>query len=74
MEGLREALHLLRVPQTPGRERSHRPEVYRRRGPQARRRGCREVTLLGQTVNAYGRDLTPPTDLGELFERVGEVE
>src|SRR6266850_89736 len=36
--------------------------------------GCREVTLLGQTVNAYGRDLTPRTDLGELFARVGEVE
>jgi tRNA-2-methylthio-N6-dimethylallyladenosine synthase len=32
------------------------------------------VTLLGQTVNAYGRDLTPRTDLGELFERVSEVE
>jgi tRNA-2-methylthio-N6-dimethylallyladenosine synthase len=25
-------------------------------------------------VNAYGRDLTPPTDLGELFARVDEVE
>src|SRR6266436_111056 len=36
--------------------------------------GCREVTLLGQTVNAYGRDLTPRTDLGELFARVDEVE
>ena len=27
--------------------------------------GCREVTLLGQTVNAYGRDLDPPTDLAD---------
>src|SRR6185436_17428902 len=36
--------------------------------------GCREVTLLGQTVNAYGRDLTPPTDLAALFERVGAVD
>ena len=35
--------------------------------------GCREVTLLGQTVNAYGRDLTPATDLAELFERVNDV-
>src|SRR5215510_14741064 len=35
--------------------------------------GCREVTLLGQTVNAYRRDLTPRTDLGELFARVAEV-
>jgi tRNA-2-methylthio-N6-dimethylallyladenosine synthase len=32
------------------------------------------VTLLGQTVNAYGRDLTPPTDLAELFQRVNDVE
>jgi len=36
--------------------------------------GCREVTLLGQTVNAYGRDLTPPTDLAELFRRVNDVD
>jgi tRNA-2-methylthio-N6-dimethylallyladenosine synthase len=36
--------------------------------------GCREVTLLGQTVNAYGRDLTPPTDLADLFRRVNDVE
>jgi tRNA-2-methylthio-N6-dimethylallyladenosine synthase len=32
------------------------------------------VTLLGQTVNAYGRDLTPPTDLAALLERVNEIE
>jgi len=31
------------------------------------------VTLLGQTVNAYGRDLTPPTDLAELLEQVNDV-
>ncbi|HEU4368595.1 MAG TPA: MiaB/RimO family radical SAM methylthiotransferase, partial [Methylomirabilota bacterium] len=27
----------------------------------------------GQTVNAYGRDLTPPTDLADLFQRVNDV-
>jgi tRNA-2-methylthio-N6-dimethylallyladenosine synthase len=37
-------------------------------------RGCREVTLLGQNVNAYGNDLAPPTDLAALLERVNEVE
>ena len=31
------------------------------------------MTLLGQTVNAYGRDLTPPTDLAALFARVNDV-
>src|SRR5262249_56181920 len=36
--------------------------------------GCREVTLLGQTVNAYGRDLDPPTDLAALLERVDGVD
>src|SRR4030095_4715342 len=49
--------------------RSHSPEsiVAEVRGLVAE--GCREVTLLGQTVNAYGRDLTPATDLAELFQR-----
>jgi len=32
------------------------------------------VTLLGQTVNAYGRDLAPATDLAALLELVDEVE
>src|SRR6266478_6222486 len=62
------------VPQTRGRERSHPPDVIVEEVRRLAAEGCREVTLLGQTVNAYGRDLTPPTDLGELFERVGEVE
>jgi tRNA-2-methylthio-N6-dimethylallyladenosine synthase len=34
----------------------------------------REVTLLGQTVNAYGRDLEPMTDLAALLELVSEVD
>src|SRR5207244_10185752 len=62
------------VPQTRGRERSHPPDVIVDEVRRLAAEGCREVTLLGQTVNAYGRDLTPATDLGELFERVGEVE
>jgi tRNA-2-methylthio-N6-dimethylallyladenosine synthase len=62
------------VPRTRGRERSHPPEaiVAEVRGLVAD--GCREVTLLGQTVNAYGRDLAPPTDLAELFARVSDVD
>jgi tRNA-2-methylthio-N6-dimethylallyladenosine synthase len=62
------------VPRTRGRERSHPPEsiVAEVRGLVAE--GCREVTLLGQTVNAYGRDLTPPTDLPELLRHVNDIE
>src|SRR5438046_3677422 len=61
------------VPRTRGRERSHPPEAVLAEVRSLATAGCREVTLLGQTVNAYGRDLTPPTDLADLLERVNEV-
>jgi tRNA-2-methylthio-N6-dimethylallyladenosine synthase len=43
------------------------------------RRGVVEVTLLGQNVNTFGRDLTDPSSsrrprFAELLERVGGVE
>src|SRR5262245_48200020 len=74
MEGCEKHCTFCVVPRTRGRERSHAPEVIvdELRGLVAD--GCREVTLLGQTVNAYGRDLTPPPELGELFARVNDVE
>src|SRR6059036_3024473 len=73
MEGCEKHCTFCVVPRTRGRERSHAPEtvVAEVRGLVAE--GCREVTLLGQTVNAYGRDLTPPTDLAELLEQVNDV-
>jgi tRNA-2-methylthio-N6-dimethylallyladenosine synthase len=74
MEGCEKHCTFCVVPTTRGRERSHPPEtiVAEVRGLVAD--GVKEVTLLGQTVNAYGRDLTPPTDLGELFWRLNDVE
>jgi len=74
MEGCEKNCTFCVVPTTRGRERSHAPEVIVDEVRRLAADGCREVTLLGQTVNAYGRDLTPRTDLGELFERVSEVE
>ena len=74
MEGCEKHCTFCVVPRTRGRERSHTPQaiVAEVRGLVAE--GVREVTLLGQTVNAYGRDLTPATDLAELFARVGDVD
>src|SRR3989441_3067379 len=74
MEGCEKHCTFCVVPRTRGRERSHAPEtvVAEVRGLVAE--GCREVTLLGQTVHAYGRDLTPPTDLPELRRPVNHVE
>lgn len=58
------------VPFTRGRERSRYPddilhEVVRLRGA-----GYREITLLGQTVNSYGKKLDPPVPFAELLRRI----
>ena len=73
MEGCEKHCTFCVVPRTRGRERSHAPEAIVAEIEGLVAEGCREVTLLGQTVNAYGRDLTPPTDLAELFARVNDV-
>jgi tRNA-2-methylthio-N6-dimethylallyladenosine synthase len=74
MEGCEKHCTFCVVPTTRGRERSHAPAVIldEIRGLVAG--GCREVTLLGQTVNAYGRDLDPATDLAALLEQVDAIE
>src|SRR5438093_1358750 len=70
MEGCEKHCTFCVVPRTRGRERSHPPETVLAEVRRLAAEGCREVTLLGQTVNAYGRDLTPPTDLATLLERI----
>jgi tRNA-2-methylthio-N6-dimethylallyladenosine synthase len=36
--------------------------------------GCREITLLGQTVNAYGRSLGPGVRFSDLLYRLNDVD
>lgn len=74
MEGCDHHCSFCVVPTTRGRERSHPPEAIVAEVRQLAAEGCREVTLLGQTVNAYGRDLPEPTDLAALLARLSEVE
>src|SRR5207247_8208133 len=74
MEGCEKHCTFCVVPTTRGRERSHAPEVILDEIRGLCADGCREVTLLGQTANAYGRDLAPATDLAARFERVDELE
>jgi tRNA-2-methylthio-N6-dimethylallyladenosine synthase len=64
------------VPAVRGREQSRRPgeilaEVTRLAGD-----GVREITLLGQNVNSWGRDLLPGirTEFGELLRACDAVE
>jgi tRNA-2-methylthio-N6-dimethylallyladenosine synthase len=63
------------VPYRRGRERSRTVEDIAREVASHCGRGVREVTLLGQTVEAYGRDLAPDDsgakpDLATLFEAI----
>ena len=74
MEGCEKGCTFCVVPVTRGRERSHSPASIVAEVRELAAAGVREVILLGQTVNAYGRDLTPATDLAALLELVDEVE
>jgi tRNA-2-methylthio-N6-dimethylallyladenosine synthase len=74
MEGCEKHCTFCVVPTTRGRDRSHSPESIVAEIRELAAFGCKEVTLLGQTVNAYGRDLNPPTDLAALLERIDALE
>jgi tRNA-2-methylthio-N6-dimethylallyladenosine synthase len=64
------------VPSTRGREESRDPDELLVEAEALAADGVREVTLLGQNVNSYGRDLPPESRLGfsELLARVDAVE
>ena len=61
------------VPYLRGRERSRPPEdvVAEVRG--LAEKGFKEVTLLGQNVNSYGKGLGPGLDFPALLSRVNDV-
>ena len=61
------------VPYVRGRERSRLPEDIVREVEQAVADGYKEVTLLGQNVNSYGKD-HKQADFAELLSMVDKVE
>jgi tRNA-2-methylthio-N6-dimethylallyladenosine synthase len=64
------------VPAVRGREQSRRPGEIVAEVTSLAAEGVREVTLLGQNVNSWGRDLAPAvhTDFGELLRACDSVE
>ncbi|MBZ5202382.1 tRNA (N6-isopentenyl adenosine(37)-C2)-methylthiotransferase MiaB [Planomicrobium chinense] len=63
------------VPYTRGKERSRRPEDIIQEVRHLAAQGYKEVTLLGQNVNAYGKDFTDITyGLGDLMDELRTID
>ncbi|WP_046507168.1 tRNA (N6-isopentenyl adenosine(37)-C2)-methylthiotransferase MiaB [Paenibacillus riograndensis] len=63
------------VPFTRGKERSRRPEDVIAEMRELARQGFKEVTLLGQNVNAYGKDFTDiDYTFGDLMDDMRKID
>lgn len=61
------------VPYVRGREASREPDAIIREVAAFLAAGGREVTLLGQNVNSYGRSLAEPISFTQLLRRLNEL-
>ena len=62
------------VPYVRGRERSRRPEAIEAEVRELVEAGYKDITLLGQNVNSYGRGCDFNCDFADLLERLASIE
>ena len=62
------------VPYVRGRERSREPQCIIDDVRQLAAEGYKEITLLGQNVNSYGKDLETPWDFADLLQELDKIE
>ena len=61
------------VPYVRGRERSRHPEEIVREARELVAAGYKDITLLGQNVDSYGRDLDEDVDFADLIRRINAI-
>ncbi len=61
------------VPYVRGRERSRRPEDVVAEARELVEAGYKDITLLGQNVNSYGRDLGLDVDFSDLIRMINDI-
>ena len=62
------------VPYVRGRERSRRAEDILREAKQLIDSGAKEITLLGQNVNSYGKDIPGGPDFADLIRMINALD
>lgn len=62
------------VPYVRGRERSRKPEEILKEIEDLVSKGYKEVTLLGQNVNSYGKGLDEDINFADLLRKVNTIE